>query len=482
MKLSINKKILKTASIFVFINDKKWNKSAYADLLPANILNDIAEKIKNKHFEGKEKELLQIFPANETRNVFLVGTGNQDTKLDFRKVIGSAIRHAQNKKLTTLAFVLGKNMCAKCTTIASLLANYQFSRQTKHETVSIEAVQIVAQTDLKTSDVSEEIFLAESVNKTRDLVNAKANEITPEAFVAKAKELGKGLRNPLKVRVFDYKKLEKLKYGGILGVSQGSSTKPAMVVFEYFGGKKDEAPQALVGKGVCFDSGGYNLKPTGSIETMHCDMAGAANVFGVFNWIKETKPKINVVGVVGLVENMVSGTSYHPGDIITMANEQTCLITNTDAEGRLVLADCLHHAVETYKPARIMDFATLTGACIRALGDHITGLVTNDHKFLSEIKKSADVAQESVWELPLNKFFRSKIKDEVADLQNWTAGVNAGASMAGAFLENFVDSTPWVHFDIAGTAYHEKQGNELHPVGATGAIVPTVIEYLKQKS
>ena len=482
MKISITKKILKSAEIFVFLTEKKIIKADYEGLLSAEILKDVAEKIKTGLFVGKEKEVLQIFPKGETRKIFLIGTGKHGQGLAFRKIVGTTIRLAQKNKCENAALVLGKIFCQKCVTIGSILGNYPFVRKSVNDSVDIKSLALLTNKNIKTADLFGSITLAESVNATRDLVNAKANEMTPEAFVEKAKELSKGLRNPIKMRLFDQKKLEKLKYGGILGVSQGSHTKPAMVVFEYFGGKKDEAPTALVGKGVCFDSGGYNLKPTGGIEAMHCDMGGAATVFGVFDWIVKNKPKMNIVGVMGLVENMVSATAYHPGDIITLGNGQTCLITNTDAEGRLVLADCLHHVVTKYKPARIMDFATLTGACVRALGDHITGLVTNDHKFLGDVKKSADIAHDLVWELPLNSFFRKNIKDDIADIKNWTAGVNAGASMAGAFLENFVDDTPWVHFDIAGTAYHEKKGNELHPVGATGAIVSTVVEYLKSKS
>lgn len=480
MKISISKKILKSAAIFVLLAEKKWSKSGYEDLLSAEIIKDINEKFKNKLFTGAEKELLQIFPAGEERKVFLVGTGKTGDKLTFRKTVGTTIRNAQKNKCKNVAFVLGKNMCPKCVTTGSALGNYTFTRKSTAAENTIESVNIVTNSELKTADLAETISQTEAITTTRDLVNAKANEMTPEAFVLKAKELSKGLRNPLKLKVLDQKKLEKLGYGGILGVSQGSLYKPAMVIFEYMGGKKGEAPTALVGKGVCFDSGGYNLKPTGAIETMHCDMGGAATVFGVFDWIAKNKPKMNIIGVMGMVENMISDKSYRPGDIITMANKQTCLITNTDAEGRLVLADCLYHVTTNYKPARIMDFATLTGACVRALGDHITGLVTNDHKFLADIKNSANAALEDVWELPLTPFFKSKIKDDIADIKNWTAGVNAGASMAGAFLENFVDNTPWVHFDIAGTAYHDKSGSELHPVGATGAIVSTVIEYLKK--
>jgi leucyl aminopeptidase len=231
---------------------------------------------------------------------------------------------------------------------------------------------------------------------------------------------------------------------------------------------------------VCFDSGGYNLKPTKHIEAMHSDMAGAATVMGIFHWLAATQPKVHVIGVLGAVENMVSGNAFKPGDIITLGNGQTCEITNTDAEGRLVLADCLHHVVTKYKPTKIIDFATLTGACVAALGYDITGLMTNDASFLKSVSHSAEKCDERVWELPIIPVFREKIKSEVADLQCWTAGVSAGASMAGAFLENFVQKTPWVHCDIAGTAYHETSGDELSPRGATGVLVQTVCEWLKK--
>lgn len=455
---------------------KKWAKA----MLSEAFAKKIETRMQSGDFSGKAKEVVQIFSdKNPEKKFFLIGTGSGKEALDIRKSAALAIKAVKKAKAQTAECILPKEMDFREIILGLGLGNYEFKVGKKEEgAVEVKKVTIVSNKKIAKGQYASEISLVESICLTRDMVNLPTNLMTPEILAERAKEIGKGLRNPVKVTVLDEKKIEKLNMGGLLNVARGAANRPKVVVFEYYGDKKSQEKLCLAGKGVCFDSGGYNLKPTSGILTMKMDMAGAATVCGIFDWIAKNKPKKNIIGIIGAVENMINGEAYRPGDIITMMNGQTCKITNTDAEGRLVLADCLHYMTTTHKPTRVMDFATLTGACIVALGNTITGLVTNDDAFVNDIQKSAKSVNEDVWQLPLNDFLRSKIKETECDIQNWTAGVSAGASMAGAFLENFVNDTPWVHADIAGTAYHDA-GNELHPKGATGAMVETLVKYIE---
>ncbi|HEY5714739.1 MAG TPA: M17 family metallopeptidase, partial [Candidatus Gracilibacteria bacterium] len=228
------------------------------------------------------------------------------------------------------------------------------------------------------------------------------------------------------------------------------------------------------------DSGGYNLKPTKYIEDMKCDMAGGATVLGLMHYFAKTKAKKNIVGVVGAVENMVSRDAYRPGDVVKAMNGKTIEIGNTDAEGRLVLADALHYTETKYKPAAIVDFATLTGACMVALGYTMSGIMGRDQKMIEELIKASKQADEEAWQLPLNDYFISKTKGNISDLNNIADGVMAGASMAAAFLSNFVETKKWAHFDIAGTAFNGKNqtgGAKL----ATGVMLRTIRTWVENQ-
>ena len=324
-------------------------------------------------------------------------------------------------------------------------------------------------------EITKAVSLAKSTCLTRDLINLPPNMMTPKILASKAKKVG----SAVKVKVMGEKQMAKLGMGSLLGVGQGSHEETQLIIFEYKGGKRGEKPLALVGKGVCFDSGGYNVKPTGHIEEMKSDMSGAATVVGMFDYIARTKPKRNIVGVIGAVENLVNGNAYKPSDIITAMNGDTIEVTNTDAEGRLVLADCLYYTATKLKPSKIIDLATLTGACIAALGYKISAIMGNDSSLIKEVQSAAGKAGELVWELPITDHFREKIKGENSDLINWTAGVSAGSSMGGAFLQNFVEDIPWIHMDIAGTAFHIKTSDSVTPKGATGVMMRTLSEWIE---
>lgn len=471
MKIAQTSSYKKTEALFIFLEPKAFRLEDFPGNFPEDIAATIKQLLKSKDFEGKASELLPLF--HHVPRVFLVGTGKSSQK-ELQEAGVAAIKEAQKRKYKSVSFVLPEKMKSLEVVLGALLGAYSFKIGSKEETCS--SLELVTQQ--KDLDIKPVQTLAQSVNYTRDLVNTPADRVHPQFLSAEARAIAKKGGAKFKVQVLGEKEAKKLGMGGLLGVGQGSDKEVQFIVLEYNGGKKSDPITALVGKGVCFDTGGYNLKVGKGIDDMKMDMAGAASVLGTMRWVAENKPKKNVVAVIGAVENMVSAKAYRPGDILTMMNGQTVEITNTDAEGRLVLADALHYTVTHIKPACIIDLATLTGAVIVALGDTIAGVMGNDKKLLAEVQKAAESVGEEVWELPITDFFREKIKGEISDLKNWTAGVNAGSSMAGAFLQNFVGETPWLHIDIAGTGF-ASSASGVNPKGATGTMVRTLVELLK---
>lgn len=471
MKIAQTSSYKKSDALFIFLDKGTFKASDYAGSFPEDVASTIQQLLKSKDFEAKASEVLPLL--HHVPRVFLVGTGKSSQK-ELQEAGVVAIKEAQKRKYKSVSLVMPEKMKSLEVLLGGLLGAYNFKIGETDITLS----QIDLVTKQKDLDIKPTQTLAEAVNYTRDLVNTPADRVHPQFLAAEAVAIAKKGGAKFKVKVLGEKEAKKLGMGGLLAVGQGSDREVQFIVLEYSGGKKADPTTALVGKGVCFDTGGYNLKVGKVIDDMKMDMGGAASVLGTMRWIAENKPKHNVLGVIGAVENMVSASAYRPGDIITMMNGQTVEITNTDAEGRLVLADALHYTVTKLKPNKIIDMATLTGAVIVALGSNIAGVMGNDKKLIEEIQKSAEIVGEETWELPITDFFREKIKGEIADLVNWTAGVNAGSSMAAAFLENFVGETPWVHIDIAGTAFHSSASG-VNPKGATGTMVRTLVDLLK---
>jgi leucyl aminopeptidase len=314
--------------------------------------------------------------------------------------------------------------------------------------------------------------LGESVNLTRRLVNEPPQEIYPASFAQQAELVA--TEYGLEAEVWDQSRLEIERCGSLLAVAKGSSNPPRLVILRYNGGRKAQPPLALVGKGVTFDSGGLSIKPTDSMLTMKCDMAGAATVLGAMQAIARLKLPVNVIGLMGLVENMTGPAAMKLGDVLTARSGKTIEVHNTDAEGRLVLADVLDVAVER-GAARIIDLATLTGACVVALGNDVAGLMTNDQPWCDTVAAAAQACGEPVWQLPMFPEYSELIKSEVADIKNVGEGRWGGAITAAKFLEEFVAGKPWVHMDIAGPAFLEKSKPWLDG-GGTGIYVRTLVE------
>ena len=318
--------------------------------------------------------------------------------------------------------------------------------------------------------------IAEGVNVARRLVNAPPNEIYPESFAEEAVRVAEACG--LGIDIWDKKRLVAERCGSLLGVAEGSAREPRLIILRYQGGKAGEAPIAFVGKGVTFDSGGLSIKPTDGMTTMKCDMAGAAAVLGAIQTIARLKLPVNVVGLCGLVENMLSGTSYKLGDVLKARSGKTIEVLNTDAEGRLVLADVLNVALDQ-NPAKLIDLATLTGACVVALGNDVAGMMTNDQGWCDAVKAAADACGEPMWQLPMFAEYTEQIRSEVADIKNVGNGRWGGAITAAKFLEEFVNGKPWVHLDIAGPAFLDSAKPWID-AGGSGFAVRTLVEVARR--
>jgi leucyl aminopeptidase len=349
----------------------------------------------------------------------------------------------------------------------AILASYKFS---KYMSKPEERPWIVFHGSGKA--MKEAMAKAKATFIARDLDNEPPNEVYPASLAERVQELFEG--SDVDVDVHSYDWLQENGFGGIIAVGKGSANKPRLIVMKYTPtGKK---PVLLVGKGVSFDSGGINLKPTGYIEDMKLDMSGAAAVIGVMHAVSELGLKRDVIGITPAVENMPSGEATRPGDVIKMFNGKTVEVWNTDAEGRLILADALAYGFKEFKPEAAVDLATLTGACKVALGPRVAGLMGNDEKLLKELKAAGDGVEEETWPLPMQKHFAEPLKSEVADVRNAAEKGYGGAMMAAKFLENFVDGK-WVHIDIAGPASSDKPWL-WNPKGGTGFGTRLVIEWL----
>jgi len=315
--------------------------------------------------------------------------------------------------------------------------------------------------------------IAKGASLTRDLGNRPANICTPTHLAEQATKLGK--EHGLKVSIYDEARMRKLKMNTLLSVSAGSREEARLIVMEYNGGRKGQAPVALVGKGITFDTGGISLKPGGSMDEMKFDMCGAASVFGTMSAIASMNLKLNVVGIVAAAENMPSGTATKPGDVIESMKGLTVEILNTDAEGRLVLCDALTFT-ERFKPSAVVDIATLTGACVIALGSPATGLFSNNQGLADELLEAGDTSGDRAWQMPVWDEYQPQLKSNFADMAN-IGGREAGAVTAACFLSRFADKYPWAHLDIAGTAWKKGAAK-----GATGRPVRLLTQFLMSRA
>lgn len=363
----------------------------------------------------------------------------------------------------------------------ALIRSWKFDKyKTKREKDEIptleELVFVTSDVNASQKAFDELLAIAEGNHLTRLVVSEPPNVIYPESMAQHAMELSK---IGVKVEVLGEKEMEKLGFGALLGVGQGSVRESKLVVMQWQGGDSNKKPVAVVGKGVTFDTGGINIKPSNGMEDMKYDMAGSGVVLGLMKSLALRKAKANVIGVMALAENMPSGSAQRPSDVVKSLSGQTIEVLNTDAEGRLVLADALWYTQDKYKPEYIIDLATLTGAITVALGYEYAGLFSNSDKLCDMLTKAGDEVGEQMWRLPMGKNYDRDIDSDVADVKNVGSGRGAGSITAAHFLERFVNKTPWAHLDIAGMAW-DKKDKPLTGKGATGYGVRLLNEFLKK--
>jgi leucyl aminopeptidase len=449
----------------------------------------ISELIKQGDIKGKLNEITLLHSLGKlpASRIVVLGLGKKKelTVNKVRSAVAETCRYLRGKGVTSIASItqgdgineIKSDEAVQAMTEGALLGLYAFRRYiTKKENNfgEIKELTIVGKEKRQIEKaIAKGKIMAEAANWARDLVNEPSNFMTPGNMADAARQLAK--KCGLKVEVLDKEKMKELGMGGLLGVSQGSQQPPKFIILSYKGRESSEIDLALVGKGITFDSGGIDIKPSDGMEDMKGDMAGGASVMATLMALSQLKPKINVTALVPATENMPSGTAMKPGDIITAMNGKTIEVLNTDAEGRLILADALSYAKKLDAKA-IIDVATLTGSCRVALGTICTGTFSNNESLAEKVVIAGKETGELMWQLPMYDDYKEQLKSDFADIKN-IGGRYGGSITAAKFLEEFVDKTPWVHLDIAGTSDTDKEKGYLVK-GATGVPVRTLVNFV----
>lgn len=441
--------------------------------------------LKEEGFESKLKDVTVVHSQGKiaAKRVIVVGLGKKE---DFnaeavRRSVGTAVVLAKKSQVKTVALELEDFKYAEAVVTGAVLANYGFKKYQKEDRNQIKKLIILGRNGA--NEIDRAMKVCQGVMWARDLVNEPPMVVTPKYLVEQARQIA---RQPgMSVKIYEETELKQMRANALLAVAAGSD-EPAYLIHLTYKPELKDRPKvkpkkkiAILGKGLTFDSGGYSLKPAEGMQTMKLDMAGAAAVLGIFKVLPELAPAMEVHGVIPTTENLISGKAIKPGDIVTAMNGKTIEILNTDAEGRLVLAEALNY-IGREKWDAVIDLATLTGACMVALGEQVAGLFSNDDKLRQEIEEAAKAEGEMVWPMPLVEEYKDLIKSSVAEIQNISKAKWGGAITAALFLQEFVPvNTPWVHLDIAGPAFEEK-GEVLSyvPMGGTGFGVRTLLRFL----
>jgi len=479
---------------FVFEDQKLFQKQV-SILKP--LVKDLGKALASGAFQGKPKESLLLYPGQmRAKQLLIIGLGKLE-KLSLevlRRGAAAGAKSAISLKARSLALMEPDSRILAESSAPTLvweeigmalgegvvLASYKFDKYITEENSpsKLKSVAIVSEDKDRAAQIARGLKVAnEGCSGTwlaRDLSNAPANEIYPETLARHAVDAGK--KSGFEVTVFKEKRIRSLKMGGLLGVSQGSSRPPRFIIMEHNAQKKNLPTIVLVGKGVTFDSGGISIKPAQSMAEMKMDMSGAAAVIGTMQSAANLKLPLHIVGLVPTTENLLGGSAMKPGDILTHYNGKTSEVDNTDAEGRLILADALSYA-SLYKPDLVVDLATLTGACVVALGSVASGMMGNDQEMMERLKESGERTFERVWQLPLFEEYEQLIKSDVADVKN-IGGRWAGAITAAMFLKKFIGNYRWIHLDIAGPAIME-EATEYIPKGGSGVGVRLLLDFLR---
>ncbi len=474
----------------LLVNDQWQQELAF---LPEDLKKIVIEAGQLEHFKGEKEEKLFVDVSSlPVKKLLFYGVDKKEFSIEtIQQTVAKALIVAlksQRRKISLKPYQpwlrkIDNELLGQAVSEAIFLSSYRFAKYKKVKQaekkdegeeliILVPAAKLSAwEKGVKTGEIySQATFFA------RDLVNEPASVTTPSFLAEKAQELAKHNKE-IKVTIWDKEAIAKLGMNCFLGVAQGSDHPPKFIRLSYRPFVKPAKKIVLIGKGITFDTGGLSLKPGQAMETMKIDMAGAASVLAVFSQIVKVKPKLEVVGLIAACENMPSGKALHPGDILCAMNGKTVEVLNTDAEGRLTLADVLSYAVIKEKPDFIVDLATLTGACMVALGEEIAGLYGNNRFLLEKVKQAAKETGELVWEMPLYQPYKEALKSHVADLRNVSKSKYGGSITAALFLEEFVGGLPWVHLDIAGPAYIEKK-TPLNAGGGSGFGVRLLLKLL----
>jgi len=438
------------------------NKNALKKIgLGDNLLLDVLKALENKGFGFNKDEIIEInnIKDKKVKSVFIYGLGNKIQKLssiDFEKIGGKITQLTKSKRKKNVNILVDekirKNEELLRLGYGCILGSYRFDKyKTKNIIKSVPPVLTIQSSNPTklNKEFTRYSAIAEGVFFARDLVNEPSNILFPKEY---SKRISKLKKYGLKIEVFGETKMKALKMESLLGVGRGSQHESQLVIMRWDGDRRKKAkPVCFVGKGVCFDSGGISIKPSNKMEEMIGDMGGSAAVVGTMLSLAKRKSKVNAVGVVGLVENMPDGKAQKPGDIVKSMSGQTIEIQNTDAEGRLVLADALWYTQKRFKPHVMIDLATLTGAMVISLGNLISGLFSNNDELSNKLIKAGEISGDQVWRFPINESYNKLINSKFADMKNIGMG-GAGSITAAQFLQRFVNNTSWAHIDIAGTA------------------------------
>ena len=463
LKKNINKSSI---NLVLFSNDK-----FKIDSLKSYISESEFSYIKDLLNTSDKKKNLFVFEVSSKKNIVLISIKNNLKTSDIEN-LGAEFYGRLSKGKNKEYNIISDSIISKQGNFLGYflhgikLKSYEFKKYKTKKDTRLITLNILGTKKIPSfKDQIKFKALEEGTFYARDLVSEPGNVLHPDEY---AKRLNSLKKDGLKVTIYDEKKLTKLGMHALLGVGRGSIRGSYLVTMEWNGAKNNSRPLAFVGKGVCFDTGGYSLKPAKFMEDMTYDMAGSATVVGLMKNLALRKAKVNAVGVVGLVENMVSGDAQRPGDIVKSFSGKTIEVLNTDAEGRLVLADALTYTEKKFKPRFIIDLATLTGAIIVCLGSEYAGLFSNDDKLSKEIFNAGEKVEEKVWRMPLHKNYDKLMNSKNADVQNINYVGGAGSTTAAQFLQRFIlKNTPWAHLDIAGMAF-SKYGGALNSGGATG--------------
>ncbi len=466
MNLTISGVSLPKTGVLIALAAEGGKLSETAKAADAAMKGGLAKAIKAAGFKGKSGEVLELVAPEGlgVSRLLLAGIGKApDVKRAGLETLGGKMVARLNKERVKQAAIAAETVqglkladadVAAHLALGATLADYRFdsyrTKQKPEQKPSLTKLTVMVKAQAKAKKLWEGLSaVAAGVYIARDLVNEPPNILYPVEFAKRCKDLSK---HGLKVEVLGEKQMEKLGMGSLLGVGQGSVRESQLVVMRWDGGAANSKPVAFVGKGVTFDTGGISLKPGAGMEDMKGDMGGAAAVTGTMLALAGRKAKVNAVGVIGLVENMPDAGAQRPGDIVTSMSGQTIEIQNTDAEGRLVLADALWYTQDRFKPRFMVDLATLTGAILIALGDEHAGLFSSDDKLSDQLLKAGTETGEKLWRLPLAEAYDNQLKSKFADMRN-IGGRNAGSITAAQFLQRFTNGVPWAHLDIAGTAW-----------------------------